>query len=89
MMNSIQKKCITIAQAFEEQRIEEGYAGIIEFTDLINATASIMSISLQTAIQQQLLVLQHYLALHDDVQVAQLFRCELCTLVHQVSHSIN
>lgn len=88
-MNSIQKKCITIAQAFEEQRIEEGYAGIIEFTDLINAAASFMSISLQEAIQQQLLVLQHYLALHDDMQVAKLFEEELFTLVHHISHSFN
>lgn len=88
-MNAIQEICLAVASSFENQRIEEGYAGIIEFTAQINASASTMPASLQEAIQQQLLVLQHYLAAHDDAHVAALFKDELFTLTRQIFHSIN
>ena len=88
-MNSIQLLCFSIAEAFEEQRIEDGYTGIIAFTDQINATASMMSEPLQKIIQQKLIILQHHLALHDDVQVAHLFREDLFMLVRHISQLSN
>lgn len=88
-MNSVQLLCFSIAEAFEEQRIEDGYTRIITFTDQINVAASMMSEPLQKMLQQKLIILQHYLALHDDVQVAHLFREDLFMLARCISHLSN